>query len=98
VPFDNLLANLHAEEMVVPAGPARLLRDLLVGGASSGGWRTTASGGGSGEASSALSTSNGGAGTLILQLDGQELTRIVDQRIAVREDLVTIRPVGGSQW
>jgi tape measure domain-containing protein len=101
VPTDNLLARLHSQEMVVPAGPARLLRDLLAGGGGGGGsaWQTVASAGVS-RASAALGEGGprSGSGTLVIQLDGNELTRVVDQRLAVHEDLVTVRPMGTSQW
>jgi tape measure domain-containing protein len=101
VPFDNLLANLHAEEMVVPAGPARQLRDLLAGGGSGSGsaWQTAASTGGGGAGTvGALGEGNGGSGTLIIQLDGRVIASVVDQRIAIREDLVTVQAPGVSQW
>jgi len=88
---NTLLALLHSGEMVVPAGPARLLRDLLSGGSGGGGWETQAAGPAV-QSSKALSAGGGtagpqGGGTIVVQVGEEKLVEIADRRLWVRANL-----------
>jgi hypothetical protein len=89
------LAWLHAGEMVVPPDSAELVRSLVGRGRAQTPSGTPAQVGGYDDSSR---PSVGGGGTIVIQLDGDVLTRVVDRRLAVREDLVVVRGIGGSQW
>jgi TP901 family phage tail tape measure protein len=95
IPRDRYLARLHAGEMVVPPTAAESLRKLFGGGALAGlsrlmggavePWPT--GGMGASRAPGAPAGASGG-GTIVVQIGDEVVTRIVDERLWVRGNLL----------